>query len=234
VLEAVVLAGGFGTRLRGVLSDTPKALAPVAGRPFLAYGLDLLAGGGVEHVVLATGYMAEQVEAAIGGCWGAMRISYSRESTPLGTGGALRQAAALTQDGPLLVLNGDTYLRFDPAAFVERMRELQAPIGIALAEVADVARYGVVETLGDRVHAFREKGDRGPGSINAGVYCLSAGAVAALPRSEAFSFEHEVLAPAVAAGQVFAWRATADFIDIGVPADYAAAQALAPGWSAGE
>ena len=230
MLEAVVLAGGFGTRLRGILSETPKALAPVAGRPFLAYGLDLLAEGGVDHAVLATGYMAGQVEAAIGESWNGMRISYSRETTPLGTGGALRRAAALTQDGSLLVLNGDTYLRFDPAAFVDRMQQLQAPIGVALAQVADVARYGVVDTQGDRVQAFREKGGSGPGSINAGVYCLSAAAISALPQREAFSFEHEVLTPAVAAGQVFAWRATSDFIDIGVPADYAAAQALAPAW----
>jgi D-glycero-alpha-D-manno-heptose 1-phosphate guanylyltransferase len=232
VLEAIVLAGGFGTRLRGVLSDTPKALAPVAGRPFLAYGLDLLAAGGVEHAVLATGYLADQVEAVIGPRWKEMRISYSREMQPLGTGGALRQAATRTRGGSLLVLNGDTYVRFDPPAFVAGMQAMQATIGVALAHVADVGRYGVVDTHGDRVLAFCEKGGSGAGAINAGVYYLSGAAVAALPQREAFSFEHDVLAPAVAMGNVFAWRATCDFIDIGVPADYAAAQQLAPGWGA--
>lgn len=230
MLEAIVLAGGLGTRLRGVLDDTPKALAPVAGRPFLAYGLDLLAAGGVDHAVLATGYLSDQIEAVIGPSWKEMRISYSRETQPLGTGGALRHGATRTRGGALLVLNGDTYVRFDPAAFVAGMQAMQAPIGVALADVADVGRYGVVDTHGDRVLAFCEKGGSGPGVINAGVYYLSDAAVAALPELEAFSFEHDVLAPAVATGSVFAWRATSDFIDIGVPADYAAAQQLAPGW----
>lgn len=228
--DAVVLAGGLGTRLRGVVTGLPKVLAPVAGRPFLAYVLDLLAVAGIGHVVLATGYLGDQVAAVVGATWRTMRISYAHEVRPLGTGGAVRQAATLAARGPLLVLNGDTYVRFDPVAFAADMEAAQARIGVALTCVADVARYGAVDTHGDRVLGFREKGGSGPGLINAGVYFLSAAAVAGLPDRDAFSLEHDVLMPAVAAGEVLAWDRTTDFIDIGVPDDYTAAQQLASGW----
>lgn len=228
--EAVLLAGGLGTRLREVVADLPKALAPVAGRPFVAYLLELLAEAGIAHAVLATGHLGDQVERTIGHDWRGMRISYSCEERPLGTGGAVRRAAAQTEGGPLLVLNGDSYLHFDPQAFARAMARHDARIGIALAQVADVARYGAVETGEGRVLGFRGKGGRGPGWINAGVYYFSRMALEQLPQREAFSLESDVLLPTAAAGGVHAYTDTSGFIDIGVPVDYAAAQTLADAW----
>ncbi len=230
--EAILLAGGLGTRLREVVAHLPKALAPVAGRPFVGYLLDQLAAAGIGHAVMATGHMGDQVEAAIGHDWRGMRVSYSREERPLGTGGAVRHAMAQVAGGPVLVLNGDSYLDFDPQAFAAEMGRQGAPIGVALAHVPDVARYGAVDTIEGRVVGFREKGGHGPGWINAGIYCFSQAELDRLPKADAFSLEHEVLLPGAHAGRVHAYADTSGFIDIGVPSDYAAAQAMAAAWEA--
>lgn len=231
--EAVILVGGQGTRLRAVVSDLPKPLAPVNGRPFIAYLLDALAIGGLRHAVLATGYLAGKVESTLGRDWRGMRLGYSVEDHPLGTGGALRQAVAMTDGGPLLVLNGDTYLEFDANAFAAAMQARGAEWGVALAAVPDVARYGAVTVEAGRVTGFGEKAGHGPGLINAGVYYFSKSALAALPTRAAFSLETEVLVPAAAAGRLQAFTDTDGFIDIGIPEDYARAQALAKQWPGG-
>lgn len=223
--EAIVLAGGFGTRLRGIVDDVPKPLAPVAGRPFLAWLLDRLAASGMRHCILATGYLSETIEQRIGARWQGMQVAYSVEAEPLGTGGAIALAATQLLGDGAHVLNGDTWLDYDPAALEAAARDAHAPMAIALAHVEDVARYGAVDVADGRVAAFREKGEAGPGWINAGCYFLGADALAALPRG-AFSFEHAVLQPRTAAGDVAAFTATAGFIDIGVPEDYRRAQAL--------
>ena len=222
--EAIVLAGGFGTRLRGVVDDVPKPLAPVAGRPFLAWLLDRLADRGMRRCILATGYLSEAIEQRIGARWQGMDIAYSVERAPLGTGGAIRLAANQLQGDAAHVLNGDTWLEYDPIALEAAARASQAPMAIALARVEDVARYGAVDIDRGHVTGFREKGETGPGWINAGCYYLDALAIATLPPLDAFSFEQDVLQPRVQAGAVAAFTATAGFIDIGVPGDYALAQ----------
>lgn len=225
--EAIVLVGGLGTRLRSVVADLPKPLAPVAGRPFLAHLLDQLATGGLRRVILATSYMAEKIEQAIGTRWAGMDIVYSKEPEPLGTGGAIRLAATLLHGDGVHLANGDTFLRYDPAAFERAVRVAGATLGIALAKVDDVRRYGAVEIDDGRVVAFREKGGSGPGLINAGSYFLTAAGLGALPSDEAaYSFESRVLLPSALHGQVAAFDDTRDFIDIGVPEDYARAQYL--------
>jgi len=222
--EAIVLAGGFGTRLRGVVDDVPKPLAPVAGRPFLAWLLDRLAASGMRRCILATGYLSDVIEQRIGTRWQGMEIAYSVEPEPLGTGGAIRLAANRLQGDAAHVLNGDTWLEYDPIALEAAACESYAPVAIALAHVDDVARYGAVDIDHGRVAGFREKGEAGPGWINAGCYFLGADALAALPARNAFSFEQDVLQPRVQAGVVAAFTTTAGFIDIGVPEDYASAQ----------
>jgi D-glycero-alpha-D-manno-heptose 1-phosphate guanylyltransferase len=224
--EAIVLVGGLGTRLRSVVPDLPKPLAPVAGRPFLAHLLDQLAANGIRRVILATGYLAEKVEHAIGMRWQGMDICYSCEAEPLGTGGAIRLATRQLQGSSAHIANGDTFLRFDLAALEKRVHERQVPMGIALARVPDVSRYGEVETRDGRVVAFREKGGHGSGFINAGSYFLTREGIAALPSLETFSFETQVLQPAAVVGDVAAYLESSDFIDIGVPEDYARAQSL--------
>ena len=222
--EAIVLAGGFGTRLRGIVDDVPKPLAPVAGRPFLAWLLDRLATGGMRRCILATGYLSDVIEQRIGARWQGMEIAYSVEPEPLGTGGAIRLAATRLQGDAAHVLNGDTWLEYDPVALEDTARAAGASMAIALARVDDVARYGAVDIDNGRVTGFREKGESGPGWINAGCYFLGADALAALPVRDAFSFEQDVLQPRVQARAVAAFTATAGFIDIGVPEDYARAQ----------
>lgn len=222
--EVLILAGGLGTRLRSAVPDVPKPLAPVAGRPFLAYLLDRYEVAGMRRVILATGYLGEQVERFVGASWGRMDVVYSPEETPLGTGGAIAQAARLSSGGGLHICNGDTYLEYSTAALEEAAEGL--PIAIALAAVPDVGRYGAADVEAGRVKRFREKGGGGPGMINAGCYFLTEQGLAALPGLERFSFEQEVLEPWVARGSVGAMGDTDGFIDIGVPEDFARAQQI--------
>lgn len=224
--EAIILAGGFGTRLRGIVDDVPKPLAAVAGRPFLARMLDRLAATGMRRCILATGYLSHLIEAQIGTRWQGMDIVYSVESVPLGTGGAIRQAATQLRGEGVHVLNGDTWLVYQPLVLERVTSEVGASLGMGLAWVPDVARYGAVDVRDARVVGFREKGESGPGWINAGCYFLSSEAVQQLPQQQAFSFELEVLLPSVAGEGVAALTDTAGFIDIGVPDDYRRAQAL--------
>lgn len=225
--EAIVLVGGLGTRLRSVLTDLPKPLAPVNGRPFLAHLLDQLASEGLRRVVLATGYLAEKVEQSIGHRWAGMDITYSRETEPLGTGGAILLAARMLQGEGVHLANGDTFLRYDLQELEHVVHASDAKLGIALANVEDVGRYGAVQVSGNRVTSFLEKGGHGAGLINAGSYFLTASGVENLPADDgAYSFETRVLLPEAMSGQLAAYQDTRDFIDIGVPDDYALAQRL--------
>lgn len=226
--EAIVLAGGFGTRLRGVVDDVPKPLAVVAGRPFLAWLLDALAAQGMRRVVLATGYRGEQIETACGAGWQGMALDHSREPEPLGTGGAIALALSHVAGDTCFVLNGDTWLQLDYQRFDTAARASSARLAVALAAVPDVARYGAVRVADARVEGFIEKGQSGPGLVNAGVYRIARALLADFPAGAAFSFERDVLVPAVAREAVAAFVDTQGFIDIGVPDDYRRAQALFP------
>lgn len=228
--DVIVLAGGLGTRLRGVVPDVPKPLAPVAGRPFLAHLLDMFAGSGMRRVILATGYRANQISDAIGARWSGMEVVYSVEPEPLGTGGAIALALPRVAGDGVHVANGDTFLRYAPQALERTTRTLGCPIGIALANVEDIGRYGAVDVDAQgRVSAFAEKGGCGPGWINAGSYFLTSEGMTLVARPGGYSFETDVLQPAAATHRVAAFDATCDFIDIGVPADYARSQRLLGG-----
>jgi NDP-sugar pyrophosphorylase family protein len=172
-IKAFVLCGGLGTRLRAVLSDRPKSMALVAGVPFLQLLLEQVRSQGVDYVILGTGYLAEQIEAFFrDGTDLGLRISYSREQEPLGTGGALKLAEPLLSD-PVLVLNGDSYVEANLAATVELFTTRNAAVVIVLQTVPDVARYGSVTIDAEgRVTEFVEKGTHRAGLINAGIYLL--------------------------------------------------------------
>lgn len=224
--EAVILAGGFGTRLQSVVKDVPKPLAPVAGKPFVTYLLDLLVAQGIRRIVLATGYLADVVEQTLGPAWRGVPLAYSVESTPLGTGGAMARAVEHLQGDAFFVLNGDTFLDLNYADFDALAEQQSAQICVALANVPDVGRYGAVKTLDARVVGFSEKGGLGQGQINAGVYRIQRSLLNDFPASESFSFEQEVLVPQASMGKVAAFTHTQGFIDIGVPEDYERAQKL--------
>lgn len=226
VIDVIVLVGGFGTRLQSVVPDVPKPLAPVAGRPFLGYLLDAYAAAGMRRTILATGYRAELVSEFAGKSWNGMEIAYSHEDAPLGTGGAIRQAALLINGESAHVANGDTFLRYSPRMLERAAIDLGASMSVALVQVEDVGRYGAVGVREGRIHAFHEKGGSGPGLINAGSYFLGRDAIADLPSRTTFSFETDVLLPKSAEGDVAAYTDTCGFIDIGVPEDYARAQSM--------
>ncbi|MEM7204410.1 MAG: nucleotidyltransferase family protein [Planctomycetota bacterium] len=225
-VTAVVLAGGLGTRLRSVVSDRPKVLAEVLGRPFLAYLLDQLAAAGVVDVVLSTGYRADQIEAAFGGGYKNLRLRYSREEEPLGTGGAIRLAQEAARSDPLMVLNGDSYCGADLPAFARWHRQHEAAGSLVLVEVPDVARFGHVEVTPEGVVTrFEEKGARqGPGWINAGVYLLSEPLVREIPVGRAVSLEREVFPRWIGNGLLGCKALDCRFLDVGTPESYAAAE----------
>ncbi len=223
--EAVILAGGFGTRLQSVVSDVPKPLAPIRGRPFVAWLLDAMADQGMRRVVLATGYLGDLVAAALGAHWRGMVLVYSHEHEPLGTGGAIAQAARQIQSDTFFAINGDTWLEVDYRAFDVAMHDAKIPLGMALANVEDTSRYGAVNVQQGFVEGFVEKGRRGPGYINAGVYRIDRTLIGDfLEKKGSFSFETDVLVPAASRKALAAYTQTRAFIDIGVPDDYLRAQ----------
>lgn len=230
-MDALILAGGLGTRLAPVVSRRAKSVAPVAGRPFLGHLLDHLARSReIRRAILCVGHLADTVEASLGTRHGRLALAYSREEAPLGTGGALRHAIrGFDLAEPVLALNGDCYfgLRVDSLlAFHRRTRPLAT---IAVLRVPDCARYGTVRLAGPRVAAFEEKAGTGPAWVSAGWYVLSGPALAqlrAMPR--AFSLERESLSAWGAAGALGAYRSRARFVDIGTPEDYERAGRIVP------
>jgi D-glycero-alpha-D-manno-heptose 1-phosphate guanylyltransferase len=219
-LQAIILAGGFGTRLRRVIGDMPKPMAPVAGKPFLEHVLSELERQGFVNVVLAVGHRKELIREYFGHSFGRIRIDYSEETRPLGTGGAIRSALRLTAPAPCFVLNGDTWIRLDFAAMGQAHEARFADLSIAVRHVSDAGRFGALQIRRDRVVGFVEKGHAGPGFVNAGVYILAQGIFAGLALEEEFSFERDFLSQHVSALKPLAFPSAGEFFDIGVPEDY--------------
>jgi len=225
-MEAIILAGGLGTRLRSVVADLPKAMAPVAGRPFLEHLLDFLVDAGFASAVLAVGYRADAIRDHFGDRYRGLPLAYSVEGKPLGTGGAIRLAMNQASSPEVFVVNGDTFVDVDFSAMLAAHRGAHARLTIAVHEVPDAARYGALDITGDRVRGFFEKGRAGSGWINAGVYLLARALLDGEVLPTAFSFESDYLVPNVEALQPLAFPTKGLFIDIGVPEDYARAQSL--------
>jgi D-glycero-alpha-D-manno-heptose 1-phosphate guanylyltransferase len=222
-MEAVVLAGGFGTRLRAVVADVPKPMAPVAGRPFLELLLGALARKGVRRAVLSLGYKAELIERHFGARYGALDLAYEIEARPLGTGGALRRALARCQGEAALVVNGDTYLDLELAELRQASERTHQPLIVGL-EVPDTLRYGRLRVAQGRLQGFTEKGTPGPGVINTGHYLLPTRLLEGCTLPDPFSFESDFLVPNVERLHFGVFMSRGPFIDIGVPEDYLRAQ----------
>lgn len=224
--QALILAGGAGTRLRSVVNDIPKPMAPIDGRPFLEYLVAQVAVAGVPEVVLLVGYRAEAIERHFGdGAGFGVRVRYSREREALGTGGALKLAEGLLVGDRWLVLNGDSLFDISLAELVARHIDRPAPATLALARVADPTRYGSVTLAADgSVTAFAEKSDAtAPNRINGGLYIIERSLVHRIPADRPVSFEREVLPQLVGQG-LRGEPFDGYFVDIGVPADYVRAQ----------
>lgn len=224
-MEAIVLAGGFGTRLRQVVTDVPKPMAPIAGRPFLEILLGELAQKGFSRVVLSLGFMAEKISGHFGPRFAGLNLAYVVEDTTLGTGGATRLAATACAQDHVFVFNGDTYLDLEVDLLERQWQAKRHPIVVG-RQVPDTTRYGRLVVDGDRIISFAEKGIAGPGLINAGCYVLATDALAQFPLNKPFSIETDYLVPEVARATVEVFVTEGVFIDIGIPEDYARAQTL--------
>ena len=222
-MEAVILAGGLGTRLRSVVSEVPKCMAPVDGKPFLQYMLEWLSRFDVSHVVLSVGYLREVIFAFIDSREWPFEISYAVEEEPLGTGGGIRLALTKCREDRVIVLNGDTFFNVDLKALT-----FAAPVTLALKPMRDFDRYGAVDLAGGLVTGFHEKTACTEGLINGGVYALVRSRLDLAFYPGRFSFEKDLLEPLAAARLVAGQVQEGYFIDIGIPEDYTRAQRELP------
>ena len=225
-LDAMILAGGKGTRLRSVVDDRPKPMAQVAGRPFVEWLLAMLYDQGTRRVVLCTGHLADHVEAYFGdGRRWNMELCYSRDPFPLGTGGAVRRGLDHVRGDRFLVLTGDSYCRFDRGALLRTHMRTGAAATLWLVGADDCRRYGSVR-IGPEgaVESFAEKSsDFGTGLVNAGIYLIERRAAETIPTGRAVSLENDVF-PALIGRGLFAVVGESPFTDIGTPESYADAE----------
>lgn len=219
--EAIILAGGLGTRLRSVVSDVPKCMAPVTGRPFLYYIFQYLQKYSVDHIVLSLGYKHEAVTEWVKQQGFSFKISFSIEESPLGTGGAIRKALACVAGEEALVLNGDTFFKVELDEFSAFHRQSHLPITLALKPMEDFDRYGNVEvTPGGVISAFHEKRHCKKGYINGGIYGVNKDEGLFQGYPEKFSFETDMLQQKVGLELLNGFISEGYFIDIGIPEDY--------------
>jgi len=223
-VEAIILAGGFGTRLASRLQGLPKPMAPVAGRPFLEILLNQLRRNGCEHVLLSVGHLHRAIQDHFGVSWRGISLDYVIEDAPLGTGGAIRAALAQAAEETVLVLNGDTFLQADYAAMLAFHAAEATSMTIAVTRQPDIARYGGVLIEEKRIVGFQEKGRSGPGWINAGAYVLERGLQWPQTLPEKFSFELDFLVPEISRLAPAAYAVDGFFLDIGIPEDLDRAQ----------
>jgi len=225
----VILAGGIGSRLQSVVSDRPKPLAAIRGRPFLQYLFDQLVIARVRDVVLCTGHMAGVMEQSLGHEYGPLRLRYSAEAEPMGTAGALKLALPLLETDPVLVMNGDSYCDVDLDAFAIFHRHARAEASIALAFVKDCRRFGAVHVdYTGRVERFEEKDGSGGAWINAGIYLLSLRLIDTICTGKQMSLEREVF-PLWSGRGLYGYQSPAKLIDIGTPEAYEEAQLMFSG-----
>jgi NDP-sugar pyrophosphorylase family protein len=224
--EAMILAGGLGMRLRSVVADRPKPMAEVAGRPFITFLLDHLARHGFERAVLCLGHMGEYVPPVLGHKYGPLELVYSLEQTPLGTGGALQNAARLIHETDVLAMNGDSFCDIDLHALDRAHRSAGAAATIAVLWLTDRRRSGAVTVdASGRVVAFESRPSTPTaGLINAGVYMLRRDVLNMVPAGRKISLEDELFPALVERGDLFAWQVSGRFIDIGTPESYDAAK----------
>jgi D-glycero-alpha-D-manno-heptose 1-phosphate guanylyltransferase len=224
ITEAIILAGGLGTRLQSVLGDVPKCLAPVAGRPFLSYLLDSSKKQGIKKFIFALGYKTDQIEAFVKKSLPEGSYIFSTEEEPLGTGGAIYKACRQAEGPNVIVLNADTYfgITYSNLTIIHELRKANCTLALKPMKAFD--RYGAVEIEKQTVTGFGEKKYHKDGLINGGVYALSV--VSFLQKSfpGKFSFERDYLEKDYRNGKFLAMVSDAYFIDIGIPEDYQRAQ----------
>ena len=218
-MEAIVLAGGFGTRLKHILHDVPKPMAPVRGVPFLEFVLENLLRFDVKRAVLATGYKSDIIEKYFGDSYKGMALVYSVETIPLGTGGAMRLALERCSEEDVVVLNGDTYFDVDLNAMMDVHRKNGLPVTVAVKQMRNFDRYGTVLSVEGLITRFDEKTKTEEGVINGGVYIVNRSTFEGMSDGP-LSFEKDYLEKFVDEKRLGSFESEGYFIDIGVPEDY--------------
>jgi len=238
IKEAVILAGGLGTRLQKVVGDLPKPMADINGKPFLAYLLNFLIEQGIGKVILSVGYRHEVIKSYFKDRYNTLKIEYSIETEPLGTGGGIKKAAGLTGSEAVFVLNGDTFFNISLEKLLQFHRANRSDLTIALKPMRQFDRYGCINVNEEnRITGFSTKGESvsggeekqykapstqhpAPSTINAGIYLLNKSLFDELSLPEKFSFETDVLKRYYADKRFYGVVFDKYFIDIGLPEDY--------------
>jgi D-glycero-alpha-D-manno-heptose 1-phosphate guanylyltransferase len=223
-MEAIILAGGLGTRLASRLDGIPKAMAPIGGRPFLEILLGKLQRGGCTRALLSVGHLHTAIQNHFGASFHGLPLDYVIEEVPLGTGGAIRKALQAATEEFVLVLNGDTFLQADYAGLLRVHAAIRPSLTMAITHQQNISRYGGVLVKEGRIVGYQEKGRSGPGWINAGVYVLPREMPWPPALPEKFSFEVDFLVPQTALLAPAAFEVEGFFLDIGVPEDLDRAQ----------
>jgi D-glycero-alpha-D-manno-heptose 1-phosphate guanylyltransferase len=223
--QAIILAGGLGTRLRSVVSDLPKCMAPVAGKPFLHYVVEYLLKQGVNGFIFSLGYKSESIIDYINSQYPMLTVQYSIEEEPLGTGGAIKLACGMVTGEDVLILNGDTLFTVDIKTLSSFHHKSGSACTLALKPMQDFDRYGVVELNDDAsISGFKEKQYYSSGLINGGVYALKVAEFLQEDLPQKFSFEKDYLEAFADKRNMHAIVQYQYFIDIGIPEDYERAQ----------
>jgi len=224
-MEAIVLAGGLGTRLQPVISAVPKPMAPVAGKPFLHYILDWLEGNQISRTILAVGYQYEIIQNAFGNRFSTMELAYSTEDSPLGTGGAIARAMEELSGEQFFIINGDTIFSACLSKLFAFHQAHAYDLSVLLKPMRDFDRYGAVEiNEQNRIVSIKEKKPQKEGLINGGVYMANKQIKSYFPKTDAFSFEKEFLETKLNELSFGGLISDSYFIDIGIPSDYLKAQ----------
>jgi D-glycero-alpha-D-manno-heptose 1-phosphate guanylyltransferase len=223
MLEAIILAGGFGTRLKEAVPDLPKPMAPIKGKPFLAYLLENLSQKGFKRAILSLGYMPEKIIDYFGTSFNGIEIIYSVEKETLGTGGATKLALERCTQDHVYVINGDTYLDFEIEEIELLWHKNHQPMIVGV-NVENTSRYGSLEIVDGRVISFKEKAFIKSGPINAGCYIFRRAQLENCVGNELFSLESDFLANEVRNESFYYFSSRGKFLDIGIPEDYEAAK----------
>lgn len=225
----LILAGGFGTRLKSVVPDLPKPLADINGKPFLWWLLCHLENEGVKEVYLSVGYLHAQIQQFFGHQFNQLNLHYIIENEPLGTGGAIKNACKQIPSNEILILNGDTLAICSLRNFFTASEQYASKLMLAVAKVNDASRYGtVIINNHHQIIGFAEKGKIGPGLINAGIYLLNQSIFDCFDLPDKFSFESDLLTKHLNQLNLIAYDEVTDFIDIGIPEDFKLAQHKVP------
>jgi D-glycero-alpha-D-manno-heptose 1-phosphate guanylyltransferase len=225
-LEAIILAGGFGTRLNQVVSELPKSMALVNGRPFIEYLLNYLRGQEITKFILSVGYKKEIIQDHLRNQFKKVPVEYAIEEEPLGTGGGIKNAFKMVEGKSAFVLNGDSMFRMGMSALSQLHADNDADITLALRFLEDTERFGSVR-INDkkRITGFREKGiETGPGYINGGIYLINKSYLLERDFPEIFSIEKDCFEKYFAESKFFGFPSRGYFLDIGIPEDFYRAQ----------